>query len=134
MATKKKKVPVVKKKVIKRKVTPKKKPLTRKKKVPETKAPVVEDTSKPQIGSVGDAINTKAAPNEAIKEHKVETKEAQDKKKDAPITTLAQLRDWHLSKGTEPTTEELDKVKELEAKVAEEGKDKARVSAQKASK
>lgn len=72
---------------------------------------------KPTIGKVTDAINDKAASTSTHKEHK----EKKTNEKEAPITTLAQLRDWHLSRGTEPSKEELDAVRKLEADVAEQG-------------
>lgn len=88
----------------------------------ETKTEAEQTNDKPRIGTVADAINPKAAATEPIKEHK----ERKQNQKDAPITTLAQLRDWHLARNSEPSAEELEKVRALEAKVAEEGADKAR--------
>lgn len=90
------------------------------------------------IGKVSDALNTenteKYVPYEESKKGKAQKAEAdrraeltaeekaeEDKKNQQPITSLAQLRDWHLARGTSPTAEEREKVKKLEEDILAEG-------------
>ena len=69
-----------------------------------------------KIGTVKEALDS-TVPT-------VKPKPAEEKKQDKteqPILSLAALREHHIRNGTAPTTEQVQEVKELEAKIAEEG-------------
>lgn len=95
-------------------------------------SPSANTEEEPPIGTVEDAITrdyTEAAPKEdANTEHQAKQKRAllgsvpnEEKEEPAPITSVAQLRDFHVARGTAPTTEEVNKVRELERDIEKEG-------------
>lgn len=90
------------------------------------RVPATVDSRSAPIGDVKDAL-TKNIPTE-----KADEKDASEKKRDtskpAPITTLAQLRDWHVANGTAPTQEEIDKVKQIEKETMEKGAEQVRTT------
>lgn len=104
----------------------------------ETKAPVVEKKDEPlppaepkrdanvPIGNVADAlkstVKTVDAPKADAQPEKV------DESKKQPIESLAALRYHHNTNGTAPTSEEVEEVRTLENKIAEEGGKKLRVN------
>ena len=70
------------------------------------------------VSSATDAINTENT-TEASDEDA--SKKERDTSKHADITSLAQLRDWHISQGTAPTQDEIATVKKREQEILEEG-------------
>lgn len=83
------------------------------------------------IGSVKDAVRTdntekaeafqQVPPTETSETNSHMKKEEDRSKDEAPITSTAQLRDYHIKHGTAPTTEEVERVKKLEEDILVEG-------------
>lgn len=80
------------------------------------------------VGEVKDALKSEIPTIDAPKPG--EEAEERDTSKNPPVTSLAELKVWHRNRGTAPTREEVDNVRELENKVLEEGGKKLRTNTQ----
>lgn len=78
------------------------------------------------IGTVEEALKSEIPTVEADVEDASEKE--RDTETEAKILSLAQLRDYHIKHGTASTPEEVEKVRELEKEIYEQGGEKLRVN------
>lgn len=87
----------------------------------KTRADIDPNTVESRLAPIGSVESGISKNVDTVKADDEKEKKVEESKEEVEIHSVAALRAWHNKRGTSPTTEEINKTREVENKIAEEG-------------